>query len=68
MKTHLPEKNVRVCVVIDYADTQLLNFAIKYLLENEKVCETIFACSYGAQVESVMQNNSGRKSRDTVPI
>ena len=24
-----------------------------YLRENEKVCETVFACSYGTQIESL---------------
>ena len=42
--------------------------AIKYLCKNEKVCETIFACSHGAQVESFKQKNNGRKSRDIVPL
>ena len=28
---------------------------MEYLRENEKVRETVFACSYGAQVESVKQ-------------
>ena len=37
----------------------------EYLRENEKVRETVFACSYGAQVESFKQKN-GQKSRDTV--
>ena len=31
------------------------NFAIEYLRENEKVRETVFVCSYGAQVESLKQ-------------
>ena len=39
----------------------------EYLRENEKVRETVFACSYGAQVESFKQKK-GRKSRDTVPF
>ena len=42
--------------------------AIKYLCKNEKVCETIFACSHGFQVESFKQKNNGRKSRDIVPL
>ena len=33
-------------------DKQFSNFAIEYFRENEKVCETVFVCSYGAQVES----------------
>ena len=44
-----------------------MNFAIEYLCENEKFRETVFACSYGAQVESSKQKN-GQKSRDTVPL
>ena len=39
-------------IVIDCADTQFSNFAIKHVRENEKGRETDFACSYGAQVES----------------
>ena len=34
---------------------------------NEKVCETVFAYSYGAQVESFKQK-SDQKSRYTVPL
>ena len=30
-------------------------FAIKYFCENEKVSETVFACSFGAQAESFKQ-------------
>ena len=51
-----------------YADTRFSNFAIEYLLENKKVRELVFACSYGAQVECFKQNKNGRKSRDTVPL
>ena len=40
----------------------------EYLRENEKVRETVFACSYGAQVESFKQKKNGQKSRDTVPL
>ena len=50
-----------------YADTRFSNFAIEYLLENKKVRERVFACSYRAQVECFKQNKNGRKSRDTVP-
>ena len=39
---------------------------MEYLRENEKVRETVFACSYGAQVEYFKQKN-GQKSRETVP-
>ena len=37
----------------DCADTQFSSFAIEYLRENETFRETVFACSYGAQVESI---------------
>ena len=47
------KKNVRVRVVIDYADTRFSNFANEYLCKNEKVRITVFACSYGPQVESL---------------
>ena len=33
-------------------DTQFSNFVTEYLRENEKVCATVFACSYGAHVKS----------------
>ena len=36
--------------IVDYADTGFSSFAIEYLRENEKFRETVFACSYGAQV------------------
>ena len=36
-------------------NTRFSNIAIEYLRENEKVCETVFACSYGAQIESFKQ-------------
>ena len=42
-------------VVVDYAYDGFFIFAIEYLRENEKVRETVFACSYGAQVESFKQ-------------
>ena len=42
------EKNSGVRVVVDYADTRFSNFAIEYFRENEKVRETVFACSYWA--------------------
>ena len=45
-------KKLRVHVVVDYVDMRFSKFAIEYLPENKKVCETVFACSYGAQVES----------------
>ena len=42
-----------VRLVKDYADTRYLMFAIEYIHENEKVRETVFVCSYMAQVESL---------------
>ena len=44
-----------VRVVVASADMWFSNFAIEYLCENETVRETVYACSYGAQVESVQQ-------------
>ena len=61
------KKKLLVSIVADYADTRLSNFALAYLRENEKVRDTVVACSYGAQVESFKQKN-GRKSRNTVPL
>ena len=63
----ISKENFHVCIIVDYADTRFLNFAIEYLHENKKVDETVFACSYGAQVSILSQKNS-RKSRDTVPL
>ena len=34
---------------------RFLNFTIEYLRKNKKVRETVFACSYGAKVESFKQ-------------
>ena len=56
-----------IYVVNDCADTRFSNFSIKNLRENEKVRETIFVYSHGAQVESFMQKNY-QKSRDTVSL
>ena len=41
--------------IVDYADTGFSSFAIEYLRENEKFRETVFACSYGAQVVTFKQ-------------
>ena len=46
------KKKLRVHVIVDYADTQLSNFAIEFLRENEKIRAIVFASWYGAQVES----------------
>ena len=48
-------------------DTGFFIFAIEYLCKNEKVRETVFACSYGAQIESLSQKKD-RKYRDNVPV
>ena len=53
--------NLRVRVVVDYANTLFSNTVIKYLRENEKVLETILACSSE-------NKNEGRKSRDPMPL
>ena len=50
------KKNLRVCLVNDYADTQFSNFTIEY------VCGTVFACSYGVQVESFKQKKLSKIS------
>ena len=44
-------------VFVDFADTQFSNVAFTFLHENENLCEIVFACSYGAQVESCRQKN-----------
>ena len=53
MKNPLPYEKI-----VDFADTQFSSFVIEYLYDNEKVCATILACSYGAQVESYKQKNT----------
>ena len=68
MKTSGSQENFHVRLVVDYADTQFLNFAIEYLHENEKVRKTVFPCSYRTQVESLKLNKNGRKSCDTIPL
>ena len=62
------KKKLLVCVLVDYADTQFSNFAIEYLRENEKVHKTVFACSYGTQIEYFKQQKYCQKPRDTVPF
>ena len=57
-----------VRVVIDYTDTWFSIIVIEYLGKNDRVRETVLACSCGAQVESVEKIKRGRKSRDTVPF
>ena len=49
------KKELCVCTVVEYADMRISNFAIEYLCKNENVRKTVFACSYGAQVESFKQ-------------
>ena len=45
----IPRLNFRVRVVVDYADMQVLIFAIKYLCGNKKVFETVFAVHMGSR-------------------
>ena len=52
---HYLKKNLRVRVVSDNAYTRFSNFAIEYLREDKQVRETVFVCSYGAQVKSYKQ-------------
>ena len=61
MKISVSKEKSGVCVVVDYTDTWFSNFAIKYLHENEKFRETVFAFSYGAQVESFKQKRKWSK-------
>ena len=46
---------------LHYTDTRFSNFAIEYLHENEKVRETVFACSSGPRSKLLCQKNDGRK-------
>ena len=48
--------------------TTLTHIFREYLRENEKVSETVFASSYGAQVESLKKEKNSQKPRDTVPF
>ena len=50
MKTNVSKKKGRVRVFVDFADTRSNKFE-----KNEKVRETIFAGSYGAQDEYIKQ-------------
>ena len=36
---------LRVSELVDYADMRISNFVIEYFRENEKVRETVLACS-----------------------
>ena len=63
------KKKSGVHIVVDYAeDTRFSNFAIEYLCKNEKLHETVYACSFGAQIESFKPKKYDRKSRDAVPL
>ena len=57
MKTSESKEKLLVCVVLDYLDTRFSNLVIEYLCEKEKVCETVFACSYWAHVKFFEQKN-----------
>ena len=46
------KKNLCVRLVFDYPDTWI---SLEYLRKNEKVRETLFACSYGDKVERLQQ-------------
>ena len=53
-----------LCVVFSHA---IVSRDFRTLRSNI-FAKLFFACSFGAQVESVKQKNHGRKSRDTVPL
>ena len=67
MKTSVAKEKF-VLIVVDYVDIRFLNFAIEYLRENEKSHETVFAFSYGAQVESFMQKKKRVENLVTLPL
>ena len=46
-KPHHLKKNLGIRAVFDYADTGFSNFAIEYLRENEKFCETFLPVHMG---------------------
>ena len=51
-----PRLNFRVRVVVDYADMQVLNFAIKYLCGNKKVFEKVVSGSKNRTAGKRRQN------------
>ena len=50
------------------AESNFSNFKFEYLRENEFLSKTILACLSGAQVGSIHEKNSSRKSRDTASL
>ena len=44
------------------------NFKFEFLRENEYLRKTNLACLSGAQMDSIHEKNSGRKSCDTAPL
>ena len=68
MKISVSNEKNGCYIVVVYVATGFSNFAIQYLSENEIFLLNLFACSFGAQVESFKQNKNGQKSCDTVPL
>ena len=69
MKAILSKENSSVRVVVDSADTGLFIVAVEYLRKNEKVRETVFACSYGAySMKNLLGGKIGIKFCVTVPL
>ena len=60
-------KKLCVRVVVDYADTRFSNFAIEYLRENEKFCETFLSIHMGPR-SNLYSPKNGQKSRDPVTL
>ena len=61
------KKKLRVHVIVDYADTQLSNFAIEFLRENEKFAQLFLPVDMGPRSNLLRKENS-RKYRNTVPL
>ena len=55
---------------VDYTDTftKWTHICHKYLRENKKIFETIFACSYGALVEFFDQKNKSVENLVTLSL
>ena len=56
LKEQLGKKGIWVCLHIQQQQIKIMKTAVSMqsniFAKNEKVCEIVFACSYGAQIES----------------
>ena len=61
------KKNLRVCLVNDYADTQFSNFTIEYLGKKRKMFAEPFLPVHMGSRSNLSSKKNCRKSRVTVP-